>query len=206
MTTLATQIQYRLREALLSGRLPPGARLKVQALAAEYGVGSAPVREALSTLSAEGLVVRLEQRGFRAAEASLTEFEEVLRTRIWTEGLALREAIRAGDEAWEEALVLARHRLARLERAEPAWEIRHVEFHEALLAACPSRPLLEFLGQMRDRAARFRAIASARAGRDVTAEHDAIATAALARDEARAAALLEEHYRRTGAYLREALR
>ena len=116
MKTLATQVQQRLREALLTGRLPPGARLKVQALAAEYGVGSAPVREALSTLSAEGLVVRLEQRGFRAAEASLEEFEEVLRTRLWTEALALRQAIRAGGVVWEEALVLARHRLARLQR------------------------------------------------------------------------------------------
>ena len=71
----------------------------MQALAAEYGVGSAPVRDALSRLSAEGLVVRLEQRGFRAAETSVAEFEEVLRTRLWTEGPALREAIRAGGEA-----------------------------------------------------------------------------------------------------------
>lgn len=209
MNTLATQMHQRLREALLEGRLAPGARLKVQALAAEYGVGATPVREALSTLSAEGLVVRLEQRGFRAAEASLEEFEELLRTRLWTEGLALRQAIRAGDEAWEEALVLARHRLARTPRhsaTDPVWEARHVEFHAALTAACPSRPLLEFLGQMRDRAGRYRAISRAHPGRDVSTEHEAIAEATLARDEARAVALLEEHFRRTGEYLRQALR
>ena len=100
--------------------------------------------------------------------------------------------------------MLAHHRLARLRRAEADWEIRHAQFHEALLAACPSRPLLEFLGQMRDRAARFSAIATARAGRDVTAEHAAIAEVTLARDEARAVGLLEAHYRRTGEHLRQA--
>ena len=208
MNTLATQMHHRLREALLAGRLAPGARLKVQALAAEYGVGATPVREALSTLSAEGLVVRLEQRGFRAAQVSLEEFEELLRTRVWTEGLALREAIRAGDLAWEEQLVVAHHRLARTPRLDPldrVWEAQHVLFHQSLVAACPSRPLLEFLGQLRDRAGRYRAISRAYPGRHVSAEHEAIANATLARDEGRAVALLEDHYRRTGDYLRNAL-
>jgi DNA-binding GntR family transcriptional regulator len=205
--TLATQVHRRLRADLLAGRLPPGGRLKVHDLAARYGAGPSPVREALATLSAEGLVQRLDQRGFRVAPASVPDFDELVRARCWLEEVALREAIRAGDAAWEDALVVARWRLERTARDAPAWEGLNAAFHAALLAACPSPTLLGFCDTLRDRAGRYRALARAVAypGRDVAAEHAAIAEAALRRDAAAAGRLLAEHYRATADYLRQAL-
>ena len=65
--TLATAVHRRLREDILSGRLPPGLKLKLRDLAESYGAGGSPMREALSKLAAEGLAERLEHRGFRVA-------------------------------------------------------------------------------------------------------------------------------------------
>ncbi|WP_431282773.1 GntR family transcriptional regulator [Humitalea sp. 24SJ18S-53] len=205
--TLATQIHRRLRQDLLDGVLAPGVKLKVHDLAARYGAGPSPVREALASLSSEGLVERLDQRGFRAAPASVEAFDELVRARCWVEEVALRESILAGDAAWEEAIVVARFRLDRAARDGPEWEALHSAFHASLLAACPSPTLLGFCDTLRDRAARYRALARAAAypGRDVAAEHAAIAEAALARRPRDAGALLAEHYRATAGWLRAAL-
>ena len=207
--TLATAVHRRLREDILSGRLAPGLKLKLRDLAESYGAGASPMREALSKLAAEGLAERLEHRGFRVAAAAPCQLEGLIRARVLTECAALRESIRRGDAAWEDALVLAEHRLNRLARsldperftANPDWEFRHRQFHQALLAACGAPPLIAFCERLQEEAGRYRALANVRAypGRDVGAEHAAIARAALSRDAEAAAALLAEHYERTGA-------
>jgi DNA-binding GntR family transcriptional regulator len=214
--TQATAVHHRLREDILSGRLPPGRKLKVQEVAAAYDAGPSPVREALAQLAAEGLAVRMEQRGFRVADAGPADLAELIRTRCLVEGVALRESIARGGVEWEDAIVVAEYRLARLARsadpgrfaANPAWEAQHRVFHRALLAACGAPPLLAFCERLREGAERYRALAGAVAypGRDVAAEHAAIARAALDRDADRAAALLTEHYERTGEFLGLALR
>ncbi len=205
--TLATQTHRRLRQDLLDGVIAPGAKLKVHDLAARYGAGPSPVREALASLSSEGLVERLDQRGFRAAPASVEDFDELVRARCWVEEVALRESIAAGGAAWEEGVVVARFRLERAARGEAGWEALHGAFHTALLSACPSPTLLAFCETLRERAARYRALASAVAypGRDVAAEHAVIAQAALTGQAVAAGALLAEHYRQTAGWLREAL-
>jgi len=205
--SLTTQVHRRLRDDLLRGVLAPGMKLKVQALAEAYGAGASPVREALSSLAAEGLAERLDSRGFRAAPATVQDFDELVRARCWLEEVVLRESLAAGDLAWEEAVVLARWRLKRLERADAAWEGAHAAFHRALLAACPSPTLRGMAEQLRERAERYRAVANrvAYPGRDVGAEHEAIAEAVLERNARRAMALLQEHYGTTAEFLREAL-
>lgn len=205
--SLTARIHRRLRADLLRGVLPPGGKLKVQAIAASYGTGASPVREALSSLAAEGLVERLDQRGFRAAPATIADYDELVRARCWLEEVVLRESLAAGDTAWEEALVLARWRLERLPRADAGWEAAHTGFHQALLAACPSPTLRAMAEALREKAERYRSLANTVAypGRDVAAEHDAIAAAALARDTPRATALLQDHYRNTATFLRAAL-
>jgi DNA-binding GntR family transcriptional regulator len=207
---LTLQVHRRLRADLLGGRIAPGAKLKVQAIGATYGAGASPVREALSSLAAEGLVQRIEGRGFRAAPATVAEFDEIVRARCWLEEVVLRESLTAGDAAWEEALVVAQWRLGRLPRSgaeDPAWDAAHAAFHRALLASCPSATLRDMAETLRERAGRYRSLARAVAypGRDVAAEHAAITQAALARDAPRTVALVQEHYRSTAGFLRGAL-
>ncbi|WP_198369637.1 GntR family transcriptional regulator [Roseomonas rosulenta] len=213
--TQATAAYRRLRAEILEGRLAPGQRLKVQDLAMLCGAGPSPVREALAQLAAEGLARRIEQRGFRVADADPADFAGLVRSRCLVEAAALREAIIRGDADWEDAVAATERRVARLPRSldaaryvpNPAWEAAHRSFHTALLAASGAAPLIAFCERLREEAERYRALANAVAwpGRDVAAEHAAIAEAALDRDADRASALLADHLAATGEFVRVAL-
>jgi DNA-binding GntR family transcriptional regulator len=209
--TLATSVHRRLRDDILSGRLPPGLKLKLRELAEQYGAGASPMREALSKLAAEGLAERLEHRGFRVADAQPEQLQGLIRSRVLAECAALRESLRLGGAAWEDALVVAGHRLARMARSldshrflsNPEWEACHAQFHRALLDGCQAPALLAFCERLREEAGRYRALANVVAypGRDVAQEHAAIMRAALERDADSACRLLAEHYERTGHFV-----
>lgn len=77
-----------LREAIICGELAPGAQIKDQELAAQLGLSSTPVREALVQLAAEGLVVSEPSRVKRIAPIDLKETVDLLKVqnRLWTIG------------------------------------------------------------------------------------------------------------------------
>lgn len=206
-TTRAGAVYEQLRADITQGALEPGSRLRVEAVGARYGVGASPLREALSRLSAEGLVDRTEQRGFSVAALRWDELPELARSRTLLEGMALRESIEHRDAAWEDRLVLLVHRLARTPRSlsdehyvpNPAWESLHRDFHRALLARCPSRWLRAFCDQLADEAYRFRQLAAGRSfhSRNEHAEHVAIFDAAIEGRADDAVRLLGEHFAKT---------
>ena len=206
--TIADALDVKLRAAILRGEIAPGAKLKLEALRERFGVSLSPLREALSRLAAEGLVLAESQRGFRLPEASGERLAEVITLRCQLEPFALAESIRRGDDEWEERLVAVFHRLSKLERAEPRaararvedWEKAHREFHEALISACGMPILLQFCGVLNDLSDRYRRLFLARnpLDRNVLGEHQAILDAALARKADRATALLRRHVERTG--------
>jgi len=205
--TNATSVHDRIRADLLDGHLAPGARLPIRALMERYGVGQTPLREALNRLTADGLVECRDQRGFVVPGVSAAELLELTRTRCWLEERALRESMASATPEWEEALVLAHHRLARARRgpdpgeagAPTEWERRHRAFHGALLVGCGSRWLLGFCEQLTDQHQRYRRLAARRAldRRDVAGEHAAILEAVLSRNTEMAVARLVRHYEAT---------
>lgn len=76
-----------LREAIASGRLPPGQRLTELKLANGLGVSRTPVREALMALNQLGLITRHESgRGFEVRGYSLKEAKDILYVRAILEG------------------------------------------------------------------------------------------------------------------------
>lgn len=207
-TQSSTQRAYHeLRNAIITGKIPPGERLKVETLKDSLSTGASPVREALSLLTSDQLVERIDQRGFRVAQASREQFQEILDLRCQLENMALRASIAAGDLDWEEALVLAHHRLTRSDREDTdEFEARHKNYHMALLAACGSPILLRFCGQLYDLNVRYRYLAGTAksySNRNVEDEHRAILDAAIERDAEKAADLLQTHYRKTGDFLSE---
>ncbi len=194
-----------LRQAIITGEIQAGEKLKVESLKASLATGASPVREALSLLTSDQLVERRDQRGFRVACVSKEQFEEVLSLRCKLELLALSVSITQGDTHWEEQLVLAHHHMVQ-SHAQPSdiFEQHHKAFHMALLAACESPILLRFCEQLYDLNIRYRYLAIRSdnyAQRDVAGEHKAILDAAIARDDVAAADLLTSHYRTTGSYL-----
>lgn len=209
-TQSTTQRAYlELRAAIITGKIPPGERLKVETLKESLQTGASPVREALSLLTSDQLVERLDQRGFRVAQTSEDQFQEILRLRCHLEDIALCASLQNGGQEWEEALVLTHHRMERSERENSIeYEERHKEFHLALLAACNSPILLRFCAQLYDLNVRYRYLAGKAKTyrkRNVVAEHRAILDASVERNVERASELLLAHYRSTGAFLAELL-
>lgn len=202
----ATQKAYQaIRAMIVKAELQPGEKLKINHLKAKLGIGASPIREALSLLTSDQLVERLDQRGFRTAEANRANFEEILALRCSLEDMALRQSIANATDDWEENIVLFHHRMVREPRDNvDEFEQRHKAFHLALLANCNSPILLKFCSQLYDLNVRYRYLAGRSQNypsRDVSDEHKNIMQAALDKDVERASEQLLNHYRQTGFFL-----
>ena len=82
-----------LRDDILSGALPAGARLGEAELAGRFSVSRTPIREALSRLAAEGLVELQPNRGARVVSWSRDELAEIFTLRLQLEPHAVRQAV-----------------------------------------------------------------------------------------------------------------
>lgn len=211
-----TQATYeRLRRDVLSCALAPGSRVNVKELAERYEASGGAVREALSRLTSEDLVVSEPQKGFRVAPISLADLGDLTLARIEIEGICLRQSIENGDVGWEARLVSAYHRLSKAHGPESGdqyeavqWNGAHAAFHETLVSACPNSWLSRLRKMMFEQNSRYRALSVAitAAGRDLAGEHRGLLEAALARDAEAAVALIGLHIQQTSAVLMNELR
>ena len=204
--TRTTSVYHQLRDEILTGQLLPGEKLAAENLRSRFDIGGSPIREALNRLLAENIVVLEEQKGFRVAPVSAVELRELVTARCWIDGIALSESVKRSDEAWEERLILAFHRLRRSERSSPPadhaanteWEALHRDFHMALVSGCGSSWVTRISEQLFDAAERYRVLGARFVPeRNELAEHAAIVDACLERKPELAVNLLESHYGRT---------
>ena len=203
-----------LRADLLACRIAPGSRLKIQELCTRFSVSLGAIREALSRLTSEGLVVSEPQRGFRAVPISVADLRDLTMVRIEVESLCLRRAIAVGTVEWEARLVAAFHRLSRTPervasdpmRSADEWADAHAAFHSALVDGADSPWLLRLHAQLYAQSERYRrlSIPLDTGDRDVGREHQDILDAALKRDADRAVALITRHFGATTAILIDA--
>jgi GntR family transcriptional regulator, carbon starvation induced regulator len=115
--TLASTVVDRLRAEIVQGSFSPGEKLRLEHIAARYGVGRTPLREACCRLVAEGLVSIVDQRGFRVSPISHADLLDLTRTRQQLESLALRSSITRGGLAWEAEVSAALQRLQGVSRS-----------------------------------------------------------------------------------------
>ena len=93
--TIREQVADRIRADVLSGRLAEGTSLREQALAAQYGVSRAPIRDALLQLTQEGLLVAKPNCGVRVRSSSGQEIQPlVVELRRKIELFALRKVFK----------------------------------------------------------------------------------------------------------------
>jgi len=206
----STQKVYsELRRLVIAGEIEPGSRLKIDDLKHQLQAGASPIREALSLLTSDQLVERIDQRGFRAAAVSRAHFNEILELRCELEILALRASIEHGEGAWQDRLQLAEKRLAATERSMiTRWEELHRRYHCTLIDACESPILLRFCVQLYDLNIRYRNLAQRSLDyrlRNITDEHMAIVDSAIQGDANLASERLRQHYTLTGDYLANCL-
>ena len=90
---LSQQIANSLKEEILSGKFPPGVRIRQEDIAEQFGASRSPVREALRILEAEGLINLVAHTGAWISHLSLAECEEMYQLRERVEPLLLRLSI-----------------------------------------------------------------------------------------------------------------
>ncbi|MEM8579745.1 MAG: GntR family transcriptional regulator [Pseudomonadota bacterium] len=195
-----------LKNQLLDGHFEPGAKLKIDRVSSMCDASPGAVREALSRLTSEGLVVSVPQRGFMVAQMSTEDLLDLTEVRIDIEIKCLRRSIEYGDLAWEARIQSARHQLRHTpvlvdnaKGVNPEWSRAHIEFHDTLISACNSEWWLKLRNQMFMQAERYRRMlyTYAKMTRDIDAEHEAIVDATLARDADLACKLLAAHAQET---------
>lgn len=208
-----------LREDIVSGKLKPDEKLKLTALLKTYKVSMAPLREALSRLVGDMLVVTQGQRGFWVAPLSVADLDDVTFMRASLETQALSMSIQRGDDAWGERVKNAYSALEELEAQLPdspedmsvelgsKWERLNQQFHENLVSACGSPWLLRMREILYRQSERYRriSISQGRGHRNIEDEHRSIFSAAQKRNTLKACELIEYHMQATADEVRRAL-
>ncbi|MGX9416627.1 GntR family transcriptional regulator [Vibrio sp. RC27] len=203
--TAINRVYHQLRIRILKCEFSPSEKLKIESLKELLDIGASPIREALSLLTSDGLVERIDQRGFRVAPMSRDNFNEILMLRCDLDSLALRKSIELGDSDWEENLVILHHRLSRADISDfDSWESKHKSFHIELIGQCQSPILLGYSKQLYDQNIRYRFLAERTTNyksRNVSDEHKKLLDATIERNADLASQLLVKHYHSTGKFL-----
>jgi len=195
----------RLKRDIIRGVFKPGEKLLMSGLKERYDLGVGPLREALSQLVAEHLVVVISQKGYRVAPMSLQEMQDIYDARANLEAMIVGLAIERGDDAWEAQILAQSHTLSKVmdvktrEQVLDVWDERHKAFHSAIAAGCGSKHLLQARTYLFDQAERYRhlwltqTVFSDEALKLKREEHAALVEAILARDTVRATAMMRNH-------------
>lgn len=184
-----------LRQDILACRLAPGAELREAELAERFAVSKSPVRDALSRLVQEGLVIVMPRQGYRVAPISVKDVRDMFEYRAVLEAAIARNAAEsAGGEA-----------LAALDRFRAFDPAVHPEgfigynraFHRAVTALCANARLVQAAAAMIDQMDRVVSMSvDAMRGHDperVLRQHVEIIDALQRRDGRRASTLMARH-------------
>lgn len=201
------------RAEVLSGRLAPGSKLSPRALATQHEVSLSVVREALTRLSEQGLVIAEPQLGFSVVALDLDDMRDLYRLRVLIEGTALRDAIAHGDVEYETRVVASHHRLERTPQLigdgsgqiTDEWASAHSEFHHQLLSASTSPRLRDLADRLRDTSELYRrwsgTLTRDLPPRDIPDEHRELMQAVIDHDAESAVILIADHINRTASLL-----
>lgn len=152
--TVAARISRILAERIIAGEIEPGARLRQDPIAEEFGASHVPVREAFRRLEAQGLAVSEPRRGVRVAGFDLTEVKEVAEMRAALEVLALRHAAAHLTPA---VLDVAEEACGACDNSRDvrSWEEANRRFHRLILEPCRMPRLLAAIDDLHAASARF---------------------------------------------------
>jgi DNA-binding GntR family transcriptional regulator len=158
-TTKQDFVACLLREAIVTGRLPPGQRLRQEDVSRQLRLSWTPVREAFRQLEAEGWVAIEHHRGAVVAPLELVDFEEIYLLRLANEPLAARLSVESADGRTVATMARLVKQMGGLNLARRADWVRFLqlerEFHEALYQAAGRPRLFALVMSLRYAAERY---------------------------------------------------
>lgn len=200
-----------LREGILSGTFPPGQVLRQEELSRRFGASRVPLREAMTRLEVEGLVVLRPRRGYAVLSLERSEIREIFELRAVVEehlGGIAAETRTAKDIA---GVLQALSRMERVAAQSPnhtdKWLDANSEFHARLLASAHRRHAGRFAGMLRDQVEPYIRIEIALTKEVMQAEgeHREMYEALEAGDAPRLRRLCRQHCENTASRLIKAL-
>lgn len=157
---LRRQVLDGLRQAIIDGRLVPGARLTERELTEMMGVSRTVVREALRQLESEGLIAIIPNKGPVVRELSLAEAKDLYNIRAVLEGLAARLFVENAGDAQLKQLAQALEAVAAAYERGDARKVLETKnrFYDVLFAGAGSETLSSMLNTLHARIWRWRAL------------------------------------------------
>jgi DNA-binding GntR family transcriptional regulator len=157
---LRHQVLDYLRQAIISGRLAPGARLVERELIEMMDVSRTVIREALRQLESEGLVATIANKGPVVRDLSAGEARDLYAIREVLVGLAARLFVANAKPDQVESLRLALDEVTRCYTAGDPAKILEAKnaFYDALVAGAASESLSSMISTLHARISRWRAI------------------------------------------------
>lgn len=140
-------VYEQLRKSIISGELKPESRLIIDKLAKQFGVSGIPIREAITKLSVEGLVMHIPHVGAHVTPVNHKELEENFIIRAELEGLATFHAAQHLTDRDFEELERNNARMRRAIERRKFSELGFInkEFHRTIYKACPYRKLYKMI-------------------------------------------------------------
>lgn len=198
-----------LMDRLVRG-IPPGSRISIDGMSRELGVSQTPVREALTWLESEGLVVRTHLAGFRSPPMlTLEQIDEVFTMRVLLEPYAAKlTASRCTDELAEELRCAVARRRAQAKKTETT---RGHEFpsedaclHDLIAERAGNAFLRDTITKLHVHVHLHRVRNNALFTADAVDEHDEIVAAIVGRQPLTASRAMRNHVRASHRRAREA--
>lgn len=143
--TMQEDVYRQAKQLILNGELAPGQSITIQWLADAFGVSAMPVREAILRLTAEKALTVVAGRSLGIPPLSRARLDDLTRTRLEVETLAVAWATKGIDAATVSEL---EQLVAEMDHIEPGAEARKLylranrEFHFAIYRASGSDTLL----------------------------------------------------------------
>ncbi|ADJ49580.1 GntR family transcriptional regulator [Amycolatopsis mediterranei S699] len=141
----AAVIARQLRDAIMTGALPPGTQLGESELAARFQVSRGPLREAMQHLVSEGLLRSERHRGLFVIDLEPGDVYDIYAARSAIERAAMLRALRGGDRDRIADLLeqtVTEMATAASEDDPGALSTADLKFHEALINASGSKRLV----------------------------------------------------------------
>ena len=195
--TAAPSLRDAIEDRILTGDLPPGARLDEASLAHDFGVSRTPVRQALFQLAATGLVQQIPRRGAFVAEVGPLQLQEMFEVMAELEALCARNAARRATQADVADLVQLHEacRDAAQTGDSDTYYYANEAFHDAIRRISGNSYLHQDVTRLQKRLQAFRRVqlrARARVGASLR-EHDTVLQAIRDGQPEAAAAAMRAH-------------
>ncbi|MEM9579129.1 MAG: GntR family transcriptional regulator [Pseudomonadota bacterium] len=189
------------RQSILKGDLRPGDRLREKDLEKALGISRTPIREAMKSLEAQGLIKMESWKGAFIAVLTRRQIIELYDFRTMIEDFSVRMVCAQASDQDIDRLDDIVSRSETLTSASQSELVRlNSEFHAALTQFSRNRFVEEAIGPLRISFALMKGNAYGETGQwaQILREHRAIVDAIRARDAERAAALVREHIFQSG--------